>query len=131
MYGKLRDKIAPVAATRWGWSICCFGAVCAIVAFHYKTTVGTILGALFIILGLFGLSLWIVLGKCPKCGTPILTRDMYCPKCRTLLFVKPKDLEEFEKTVAKNTAEVKARMAEETQKNNAEKVKDNAEKTEK
>ena len=131
MYGKLRDKIAPVAATRWGWSICCFGAVCAIVAFHYKTTVGTILGALFIILGLFGLSLWIVLGKCPKCGTPILTRDMYCPKCRTLLFVKPKDLEEFEKTVAKNTAEVKARMAEEAQKNNAEKVKDNAEKTEK
>ena len=131
MYGKLRDKIAPVAATRWGWSICCFGAVCAIVAFHYKTTVGTILGALFIILGLFGLSLWIVLGKCPKCGTPILTRDMYCPKCRTLLFVKPKDLEEFEKTVAKNTAEVKVRMAEEAQKNNAEKVKDNAEKTEK
>ena len=131
MYGKLRDKIAPVAATRWGWSICCFGAVCAIVAFHYKTTVGTILGALFIILGLFGLSLWIVLGKCPKCGTPILTRDMYCPKCRTLLFVKPKDLEEFEKTVAKNTAEVKAHMAEEAQKNNAEKVKDNAEKTEK
>ncbi len=131
MYGKLRDKIAPVAATRWGWSIFCFGAVCAIVAFHYKTTVGTILGALFILLGLFGLSLWIVLGKCPKCGTPILTRDMYCPKCRTLLFVKPKDLEEFEKTVAKNTAEVKARMAEEAQKNNAEKVKDNAEKTEK
>ncbi|MBQ9826937.1 MAG: zinc ribbon domain-containing protein [Firmicutes bacterium] len=131
MYGKLRDKIAPVAATRWGWSICCFGAVCAIVAFHYKTTVGTILGALFIILGLFGLSLWIVLGKCPKCGTPILTRDMYCPKCRTLLFVKPKDLEEFEKTVAKNTAEVKAHMAEEAQRINTEKVKDNAEKTEK
>ena len=123
MYGKLRDKISPVGATRWGWSIFCFGAVCAIAAFHYKTTAGTILGALFIILGLFGFSIWAVLGKCPKCGTPILTRDMYCPKCRTLLFVKPKDLEEHERKVAADAAAVKARMDESDKAKDTEKAK--------
>lgn len=133
MYEKLKDKLSPVAATRWGWAGCCAGIVLAIVAFNLKTTGGYILGAVLILFAIFSLSIWAVVGKCPKCGTPVLTRDMYCPKCRTLLFVKPKDLEEFEKEVAKEAAEVKAHMAEEAHKDTVDKTeirKDDPEKVE-
>ena len=113
MYDKLKDKLSPIAATRWGWSGFCLGAILSFISFQMGGTAGIIIGAILAAAALFSISLWFVLGKCPQCGTPVRTRDMYCSKCRTVLFVLPKDLPAYKAELAAKAAEIaeeKARM---------------------